>query len=205
MTIADRILELRKTKGISQEELADKIGVSRQAVSKWESEQSIPEIDKIVLLSDFFEVSTDYLLKGFENIKKRNDSYTYIFNSVATALNLLGIVMSSFIWSISQDVGGTIAGLVFIILGTMIFSIGIYQSSGKEKVINKSKFWKINIWLITFIPLSLLYNIVFFQNIAPYPLLTSNRLIVFITFWIVYIIMCSTIMYTQIKNEKANI
>lgn len=202
MTIADRILELRKMKGISQEELADKIGVSRQAVSKWESEQSIPEIDKIVLLSDFFEVSTDYLLKGFENIKKRNDSYTYIFNSVATALNLLGIVMSSFIWSISQDVGGTIAGLVFIILGTMIFSIGIYQSSGKEKIINKSKFWKINIWLITFIPLSLLYNIVFFQNIAPYPLLASNRLIAFITFWIVYIVMCSTIMYTQIQNEK---
>lgn len=43
MTIADRIQSLRKTKGISQEELADKIGVSRQAVSKWESEQNSPE------------------------------------------------------------------------------------------------------------------------------------------------------------------
>ena len=52
MNIADRIQYLRKTKGISQEELADKIGVSRQAVSKWESEQSMPDIDKVVIMSD---------------------------------------------------------------------------------------------------------------------------------------------------------
>ncbi|MDO5061946.1 MAG: helix-turn-helix transcriptional regulator [Peptostreptococcaceae bacterium] len=66
MNIADRIRELRKSKGISQEELAEKLGVSRQAISKWESEQSIPDIDKILSLSDYFEVSTDYLLKGIE-------------------------------------------------------------------------------------------------------------------------------------------
>ena len=64
MTIADRIQNLRKTKGISQEELADNIGVSRQAVSKWESEQSTPDVEKIILLSEYFEVTTDYLLKG---------------------------------------------------------------------------------------------------------------------------------------------
>ena len=51
MNMADRILELRKKKGISQEELADKIGVSRQAVSKWESDASYPEPEKIILLS----------------------------------------------------------------------------------------------------------------------------------------------------------
>ena len=62
MNIADRIQILRKSRGISQEELADKIGVSRQAVSKWESEQSTPDIDKIILLSDYFDVTTDYLL-----------------------------------------------------------------------------------------------------------------------------------------------
>ena len=47
MNMADRIQYLRKTNGISQEELADKIGVSRQAVSKWESEQSLPDLGKI--------------------------------------------------------------------------------------------------------------------------------------------------------------
>ena len=55
MTIADRIQSLRKAKGISQEELADKIGVSRQAVSKWESEQSSPDMEKVILLSDYFD------------------------------------------------------------------------------------------------------------------------------------------------------
>ena len=62
MTLADRIQQLRKQKGISQEELADRVGVSRQAVSKWESAQSVPDLDKILLLSDYFEVTTDYLL-----------------------------------------------------------------------------------------------------------------------------------------------
>ena len=52
MTIADRIQSLRKAKGVSQEELADRIGVSRQAVSKWESEQSTPDVEKIVLLEN---------------------------------------------------------------------------------------------------------------------------------------------------------
>ena len=66
MNVADRIQNLRKIKGISQEQLAEAIGVSRQAVSKWESEQNTPDLEKIVLLSDVFDVTTDYLLKGIE-------------------------------------------------------------------------------------------------------------------------------------------
>ena len=69
MTIADRIQSLRKSKGMSQEELADAVGVSRQAVSKWESEQATPDLDKVVIMSDIFEVTTDYLLKGIGPVK----------------------------------------------------------------------------------------------------------------------------------------
>ena len=71
MNIADRIQNLRKTKGLSQEELADAIGVSRQAVSKWESEQTTPDLEKIVLMSELFEVTTDYLLKGIEPVQDK--------------------------------------------------------------------------------------------------------------------------------------
>mgnify|MGYP001852682772 CR=1 FL=1 len=54
MKLSERIQHLRKSRGMSQEELAEKIGVSRQAVSKWESEQSMPDLEKVILLSDFF-------------------------------------------------------------------------------------------------------------------------------------------------------
>lgn len=63
MILADKIIELRKKAGWSQEELAQQLGVSRQSVSKWEGAQSIPDIDKIVQMSRIFGVSTDFLLK----------------------------------------------------------------------------------------------------------------------------------------------
>jgi transcriptional regulator with XRE-family HTH domain len=66
MSIGAKIQQLRKQRGLSQEQLADKLGVSRQSISKWESEQSAPEINKIVQLSDLFGVTTDYLLKDTE-------------------------------------------------------------------------------------------------------------------------------------------
>lgn len=63
MTLAEKITLLRKQKGWSQEDLADKMDISRQSVSKWESGQSIPDLDKIIKISNIFAVSTDYLLK----------------------------------------------------------------------------------------------------------------------------------------------
>ena len=63
MIMADKIIRLRKKNGWSQEELADKLDVSRQAVSKWEAAQSVPNLDKILQLSELFGVTTDYLLK----------------------------------------------------------------------------------------------------------------------------------------------
>lgn len=64
MEIPQRIQESRKKKGISQEQLAEVLGVSRQAVSKWESGQAMPELDKVIGMSDYFGVSTDWLLRG---------------------------------------------------------------------------------------------------------------------------------------------
>lgn len=63
MILADKIMNLRKKAGWSQEELANQLNVTRQSVSKWESAQSVPDLDKIISLSRIFEVSTDYLLK----------------------------------------------------------------------------------------------------------------------------------------------
>lgn len=66
MTLPVKIYELRKTNNLSQEQLAEKIGVSRQSISKWESGESSPELERLIALSQVFNVSTDYLLKDNE-------------------------------------------------------------------------------------------------------------------------------------------
>lgn len=63
MILADKIIYLRKKAGYSQEDLASELNVSRQSISKWEGALSIPEMDKIIKLSEVFSVSTDFLLK----------------------------------------------------------------------------------------------------------------------------------------------
>lgn len=67
MILADKITEERKKNGWSQEELAEKLGVSRQAVSKWESAGAVPDLQRIIGMAELFGVSTDYLLKDEMN------------------------------------------------------------------------------------------------------------------------------------------
>ncbi|MGN0307724.1 MAG: helix-turn-helix domain-containing protein [Lachnospiraceae bacterium] len=71
MILADKIIEERKRNGWSQEDLAEKLGVSRQSISKWEGAQSIPDLNRILQMAELFSVSTDYLLK--EEVKKERE------------------------------------------------------------------------------------------------------------------------------------
>ena len=74
MILADKIMTLRKKAGWSQEELAAQLNVSRQSVSKWESAQSIPDMDKVVQMSRLFGVTTDFLLKDEIEIEEHTQS-----------------------------------------------------------------------------------------------------------------------------------
>ncbi|AEA32806.1 helix-turn-helix domain-containing protein [Lactobacillus amylovorus] len=82
MNLNQKITQLRNDNNWSQEELAEKLNVSRQSVSKWESGQSKPDLDKIVVLSNIFDVSTDYLLKDIMKKKAIHQlrSITSIFH-----------------------------------------------------------------------------------------------------------------------------
>lgn len=62
MSLGEKLLDLRKKSGLSQEEVAEKLGVSRQSVSKWETDQTVPELMKAKLLSQLYNVSYDYLI-----------------------------------------------------------------------------------------------------------------------------------------------
>lgn len=68
MTLGEKIYRLRTEQGLSQEIFGEKLGVSRQSVSKWETDQSVPELDKIVAISELFKVSTDCLLKESKTV-----------------------------------------------------------------------------------------------------------------------------------------
>ena len=73
MALSDKLYMLRKKSGLSQEQLAEQLSVSRQAISKWESGQSVPESEKLIAISNYFDVSLDYLLKD-ENENESNDN-----------------------------------------------------------------------------------------------------------------------------------
>lgn len=70
MTLGEKIKEVRKQAGMSQEELSGKLGVSRSAVAKWECDKGIPDVDNLKMLSQLFDVSIDYLLDNGETLDK---------------------------------------------------------------------------------------------------------------------------------------
>ena len=97
--LSEKIYELRRKSGLSQEQLAEELNVSRQAVSKWENGTAVPESDKLVAMSDFFHVTTDYLLKDDadrpeekgENDEKRTD--TAKIGLIITAVNAVLLIV----------------------------------------------------------------------------------------------------------------
>ena len=98
MKFEDNLRELRKRNGLSQEELAEKLGVSRQAVSKWENGSGYPELDKLMVLCDLFHCTMDALLKG--DVKERDDicmeRYEQHYNTQAKATTLgIFLIMSA--------------------------------------------------------------------------------------------------------------
>ena len=207
MNMADRIQTLRKSKGISQEELADKIGVSRQAVSKWESEQSSPDIEKIILLSDYFDVTTDYLLKGIEPIAddSKKEADARIFSIVGTALNFIGLVTAIMVWKEEQTSISVAIGLIIMAIGCMSFVLGQYM--GKNKKEATFLFGLINVWILTLIPVSCVFNGLqgimggHWWTFTPIPQL-GNSITVYIMCWIIYIAVCVIFDVVILKRKK---
>ena len=90
MKFNEKLLSIRKKEGLSQEELGFELGVSRQTISKWESGQSYPDFEKLVLLSDYFGQTLDQLVKDVdvEDVRNKNltdDRISSIFSDVEKA------------------------------------------------------------------------------------------------------------------------
>lgn len=163
MILADKLIQLRKKSGMSQEELAEKMNVSRQAVSKWEGAQSIPDLDKILQLSELYGVTTDYLLKDSveaeefvgkdtpENVRKvtleEANEYLALRKTasvriaIATFLCILSVIPLFILGGlttlsdkpISENMAGGLGMIIMLVLAAIAVGIYIYTGSQSSK------------------------------------------------------------------------
>lgn len=107
MTFGEKFKSKRKRAGLSQEQIADKIGVSRAAIAKWETDRGMPDIDNLIRISEIFETSTDYFLKDDEtvgvNSQKKNISIKNVIIASLTFCLLAAISVIAIQFKINYD------------------------------------------------------------------------------------------------------
>lgn len=203
MNLADSIQSLRKAKGISQEELAERVGVSRQAVSKWESGQSIPDLEKIISLSDFFEVTTDYLLKGVEPAKDQGEKNKALASKIlyiaSTAFIAIGLFCAFGGWHEKQTMEMVWGAMIIQAVGVAGYFIGKLLSAENPPF---AIAW-LDVAGFALMPVSMLsgeLSLLIFKDgwIAPYPVSIFHTL----TFGVVYVSFC-VISYVLMKKMRA--
>ena len=118
MNFNEKLIDLRKTKGMSQEELGAELKVSRQTISKWESGQSYPDFQRLVLLSDYFGLTLDELVKDIDvqEVRDKNistEKINSIYNDVNTAKTFVK-------WYLI--IAGIAAGIVLILFAYFIIN-----------------------------------------------------------------------------------
>ena len=147
MILADKIISLRKKEGMTQEDLASQVGVSRQSVSKWESTMAMPDLDKIMKLSKIFEVSTDFLLNddlGMEQIivdEKVEDTsklvdldllnqYYGAYEKIARLISLATIlvIISPIAYMTLDNINESLGVIIFLAL--IALAVGLFINSG---------------------------------------------------------------------------
>lgn len=143
MKIEDKLLKLRKGKGLSQEEVADILNVSRQTISKWETGQSTPDFDKIIPICELYEISCDELLTGKkkEELAKEEKEHEYMKAKgigLSLGLYVLSIILFMFLISLSGPIIALGIFFLGIICATALFVYTCVMYKGK----NDMKFLK---------------------------------------------------------------
>lgn len=202
MTIGERLYNLRKERNLSQEDLANELDVSRQSISKWETNQSMPDFDKIISLCQFFNITTDELLTGNRDIveAKENSIKSNYARNLAVAIGLYIFSIVSFLIFASgfkQPIIGVCVGLTLVAVATGII---IYNSImyGKKKVKSEEQKKQEK-------QLNLISEAVILVGIVLYFLLSFLTRAWYIT-WVIYIIIPAVIIIIKIffsfKDKK---
>ena len=172
MTIGDRLLKLRKERNLSQEDLANELDVSRQTISKWETNQSMPDFDKIVPLCEFFGITTDEFLTGSKDIieeKKENNKSRFAIN-LAISIGLYICSLVSIIFCSTYLDAPIIGVCLFFIInaiatGLIIYNRIVYGKEKEKKVKKVNKQEKLVIEIINSIAV-IVYLLISFATMA---------------------------------------
>ena len=153
MEFYEMLIVLRKKNGISQEEFGQTIGVSRQAVSKWESGESMPDIEKLKRISNYYGLTIDDLLNGKVDGKTNGLNARLIISS---GLNISSLIIASFWYSYSMDQWSVLCGVMILTISMMLYGLTINAYGKNHRSI--CFYWMINTWLISFLPMALFFN-----------------------------------------------
>lgn len=136
-SIGTRIKELRKIKNISQEELANELSVSRQTISKWESDIVSPDINNIKMISNFFEVSTDYIINGKEN--KTSPKQNNVWIILYFIIGIIAIIGTSILMIINKGKNSPLSTInfsyefVLMIIGLLMVFLAVFYFFKRKK------------------------------------------------------------------------
>lgn len=156
MSLGQRLIKLRKSKQLSQEEVAEKLNVTRQTVSKWETDQSSPDFDKILPLCELFEISTDELLTGKKkkikeqgeiildtNENKKKRTMGLVISILLYVLSAVWIMISIPVLKINPVVGSAIFLLICgIATCILIYTRIMFKKEKTEEQKKKDKLYK---------------------------------------------------------------
>lgn len=152
MTFGEKLFKLRKEKGLSQEALSEQVGTTRQAISKWENNQGFPETEKLMILSNIFEVSVDYLLKENTSNLETTEKGFYVSREMAigffsndkkinkyVGLGLFFLLLSGIPYTMFlEQISWRILGMsICVVLGIACFVVGMFQDDDKYKVLKQ--------------------------------------------------------------------
>ena len=130
MSIGNRITELRRKLQLSQEELADKIGVTRQSVSKWETDVSAPDAFNLIALSEILDTSVEYIVTGKTNTKEKTENAP-CNNKPRSNLSILGFLLVG--GGILMAIIGMFLHEIWSIIGAFVVATGFICPLVKKK------------------------------------------------------------------------
>lgn len=146
--LGERLYELRRKKNLSQEEMAEKLGVSRQTISKWETNQSQPDFDKIIPICQLFDISSEELLTGKKVIKdsseiKENKRKTALVISLSVFLYFLALIWVTIAEPL-PFIGENLVGSIFLLICAIptclliFYFVSLSKNHKEEKKVNEA-------------------------------------------------------------------